>query len=198
MKSYTKRQREILIFVGGYMREHGVAPTLEEIGQEFGLHRVTVFQHMRSLEARGAVRRSPLLARAIEILDPDYQPHHGLKILGTIAAGSPIEALEDPEELEPSHILPTDGDHYVLRVRGDSMIDDGIHDGDLVVVRRGNQARDGQVVVAVLPDNEATLKRFFREKGGRVRLVPANPRLKPMVVNHVEIRGTVTSVVRQL
>ncbi len=198
MKPYTPRQRSILVFVRDYLREHGVAPTLEEIGRSFGVHRVTIFQHMNALERRGAVRRHPTLARAIEILDPDYQPDTGVQILGRIAAGAPIEAIEHPEPLLPDDVLPSDGDHYALRVEGDSMIEDAICDGDLVVVRRTNRARNGDVVVAVLPGGDATLKRFRPLKGGRVRLEPANARLEPIEVDAVEIRGVVTAVVRQL
>lgn len=198
MRPYTKRQRAILTFVAAYQAEHGVSPTMEEIAGEFGVHRVTIFQHLNALERRGAVRRSPQLARAVEILDPEFLPRPSLAVLGSIAAGAPIEALETPEPVDSESILPTDGEHYALRVEGDSMIEDGIHDGDLVIVRRTNRARNGQVVVAVLDDNEVTLKRYYREPDGRIRLQPANARLAPILVDQTEIRGVVTSVIRQL
>ena len=196
MKPYTRRQLQIMRFVHAYMSEHGMPPTYEEIGEELGVHRVTIFQHMNALERRGALRRSPTLARSIEILDPDFMPSVGLQVLGEIAAGSPIEALEEPELVSADDVLPTDGDHYALRVAGDSMIEDGIHDGDLVIVRRASSARNGQVVVAVLGGNEATLKRFYKEPDGRYRLQPANSRLAPIVVDDVEIRGVVVTVIR--
>ena len=199
MRSYTPRQRAILQFIADYQRGHRVSPTLEEIGAQFGVHRVTIFQHVNALENRGAIRRTAQLARSIEILDPDFQVNPGVPVLGSIAAGRPIEAIELADErLEASDFLPPDGEHYALRVKGDSMIEDAICDGDLVVVRRTSDARNGQVVVAILEGEEATLKRFHRLPDGRVRLDPANKTMKPIVVDQVEIRGIVTSVIRRL
>ena len=198
MKPYTRRQLDILRFLGSYVKEHGMSPTLEEIGEHLGVHRVTIFQHLNALERRGAVRRSPQLARSIEVLDPDFLASAGVRVLGTIAAGAPIEALEEPELIEVDDVLPTDGEHYALRVQGDSMIEDGIHDGDLVVVRKTSSARNGQVVVAIVAGEEATLKRLYREADGRYRLQPANSRLRPLIVDDVEVRGVVVTVIRQL
>lgn len=199
MRSYTPRQRAILQFIADYQRRHEVSPTLEEIGAEFGVHRVTIFQHVNALESRGALRRTAQLARSIEILDPDFLAKPGLPVLGSIAAGRPIEAVELADErLEAADLLPSDGEHYALRVKGESMIEDAICDGDLVIVRRTSQARDGDVVVAILEGEETTLKRFYRQPDGRVRLEPANSSMKPIVVSEVEIRGVVTSVIRRL
>jgi repressor LexA len=199
MRSYTPRQRAILQFIADYQKRLGVSPTLEEIGEEFGVHRVTIFQHVNALEKRGAIRRTAQLARSIEILDPDYQPNPGVRVLGAIAAGRPIETVElDDERIEPSDFLPQDGEHFALRVKGDSMIEDAICDGDLVVARRTSQPRNGQVVVAILEGEEATLKRFHRLPDGRIRLTPANRTMKPIVVDEAEIRGVVTSVIRRL
>ncbi len=198
MKGYTQRQRGILLFIAEYQREHGVSPTMEEIGDRFGVHRVTVFQHLNALERRGALRRSPQLARSVEILDPEFAPESRVRILGSIAAGRPIEAVEDPETLDPAEVLPPDGEHYALRVKGESMVEDAICDGDLVVVRRTSQARNGQVVVAIVGDNEATLKRYWRQPDGRIRLEPANRTMKPIVVDEAEVRGVVVSVIRRL
>jgi repressor LexA len=198
VKSYTKKQRAILEFIAGYQREHGVSPTLEEIGDQFGVHRVTIFQHVAALERRGALRRGTQLARGIELLDPDFAPRPGIHVVGTIAAGKPLEAVETPEPLDVEELVPQDGEHFALRVRGDSMVDDGIRDGDLVVVRRTAGARNGQVVVAIVGEEEATLKRFYRTPDGRVRLEPANARLRPVVVDRCEVRGVVVSVVRRL
>jgi repressor LexA len=198
VKSYTPKQRAILQFIADYQKRTGVSPTLEEIGEEFGVHRVTIFQHVNALEHRGAIRRRPQLARSIEILDPDFQARPGLPVLGSIAAGRPIEAVELAEErLEPQDLLPSDGEHYALRVKGDSMIDDAICDGDLVIVRRTSQARNGQTVVAILEGEETTLKRFQRQADGRIRLEPANRTMKPLVVDRVEIRGVVVGVLRR-
>lgn len=198
MKSYTPRQRAILTFIRDYQLEHAVSPTYDEIGTEFGVHRVTIFQHLNALERRGALRREPQLARSIEILDPEFCPEQGLAVLGNIAAGAPIEAIEHPEHVAAGDVIPQDGEHYALRVRGDSMIEDAICDGDLVVVRRTERARNGEVVVAIVDDNEATLKRFYRESDGRVRLQPANAALSPLIVDEVSIRGVVTAVIRRL
>jgi len=119
-----------------------------------------------------------------------------ISILGTIAAGSPIEAIETPEQLDLQDLLPTDRDVYALRVRGESMIEDGIRDGDLVLVERRNTARNGETVVAILEDEEATLKRFYREKS-HIRLQPANASMEPILVNEIEIRGVVIGVIRR-
>src|SRR6185503_747767 len=199
VKSYTPKQRSILQFIADYQKKHGVSPTLEEIGAEFGVHRVTIFQHVNALEQRGAIRRTAQLARSIEIVDPDFQVNPGVPILGRIAAGRPIEALElDDERVDAADFLPRDGEHFALRVKGDSMIEDAICDGDLVICRRTSQARNGQVVVAILEGEETTLKRFHRLPDGRIRLDPANRTMKPIVVSRVEIRGVVTSVMRRL
>ena len=199
MRTYTPRQRAILQFIADYQKKHRVSPTLEEIGEEFGVHRVTIFQHVNALEKRGAIRRTAQLARSIEIVDPEFQPNPGVPVLGSIAAGRPIEAVElSDERIEATDFLPTDGEHFALRVKGESMIDDAICDGDLVIVRRTSQARNGQVVVAILDGEETTLKRFQRQPDGRIRLEPANRTMQPIVVDRVEIRGVVTSVIRRL
>lgn len=198
MKAYTKKQRAILEFIAAYQAKHSVSPTLEEIGDEFGVHRVTIFQHVSALERRGAIRRGTQLARGLEILDPEFLPQHPVRIVGTIAAGRPISAIETPEPLDLEEYVPQDGGHYALRVQGDSMVDDGIRDGDLVVCRKAGSARNGQVVVAIVGDEEATLKRFYRLPDGRVRLEPANARMRPVVVDACEVRGVVVSVIRRV
>lgn len=198
MKGYTQKQRAILEFIADYQREHGISPSLEEIGGHFGIHRVTVFQHVTALERRGAVRRGSQQARSLEIVDPEFQAETPLLVRGTIAAGRPLEAVEEPEALDVQEILPSDGEHYALRVRGDSMVEDAICDGDLVIVRRTASARNGQVVVAIVGEGDATLKRYYKLPDGKVRLEPANARLRPVVVARCEIRGVVTGVVRKL
>ncbi len=188
-------------FLAAYQQRHGVSPTLEEIGNDLGVTRVTVFQHVRSLEEKGAVRREPLLARSLEILDPEFRPESnvpGIPILGRIAAGQPIEAVEDPPTLDVTDLIPTGADLYALRVQGQSMIEDGIHDGDYVIVESRNTARNGETVVAILPGeagDEATLKRYYRESD-HVRLEPANPTMEAIRVREVEIRGVVRGVIR--
>jgi repressor LexA len=196
MTGYTKKQRDLLEFVSKFQRERGYSPSLDEIGKRFGISRVTAFQHVSALKKRGAIAQRPREARSIEILDPAYR---SVPLLGTIAAGAPIEAAEIPEPVDLRDFFPTRGDYYLLRVAGDSMIDDHIEDGDLVLVERRQDPSDGDTVVAVLPGEgveEATLKRFYRESGA-VRLEPRNPRLKPLRVRDVEIRGIVRGVLRR-
>ncbi|MBI5435482.1 MAG: repressor LexA [Planctomycetes bacterium] len=205
----TKRQLQILDFYKAYTREHGLSPTLEEVAQHFGVNKVTIFGHVSELERKGVLIKSAAKkSRARQLAFEDVAPLAPLvstpvgdrrgvvTILGRIAAGSPIETIEDPEELELADLLPRDRECYALRVRGNSMIEDGIHDGDLVLVERKQTAHDGEVVVAVLPDEEATLKRFYREPDG-VRLEPANSSLQPIHAPSVEIRGVVIGVVRR-
>ena len=199
MAPYTKKQRAMLEFLSKSIRQNGIPPTLEEIGNHFHISRVTAFQHIHALERRGAVRHRPREARSLEILDPAYRP---VPLLGTIAAGAPIEAAEETETVDLRDFFPARGDFYLLRVRGDSMIEDHIEDGDLVLVERTASPRDGDTVVAILPGEgveEATLKRFYREDGGGIRLEPRNRRLKPFRVREreIEVRGVVRGVLRR-
>ena len=206
---YTDKQLAIIEFIQRFRRMRGKSPTLGEMAEHFRVSKVTVHDHLRQLEAKGAVRKAPHRARALEILDPDYidraqpPPEEGrlpVKLLGTIAAGRPINAVENPEEIDLATLLPMGREHYALRVAGDSMIDEGIHDGDLVIVERRSSADDGELVVAIIGDEEATLKKLFREtRDGRpiFRLQPANERLEPIYVDELQIRGVVVSVVRR-
>lgn len=194
----TRRQRQIVDFLRAYGAEHGMSPTLEEIASHFGVNKVTVFGHVAELERKGLLRRTaPGVSRGLQLLaHGSGSPPGALPILGRIAAGAPIEAIEDPDVLDLNDLIPDGREVYALRVQGESMIEDGIRDGDLVLVERRNHARDGETVVAVLPDGEATLKRLYREGDG-YRLQPANAALKPLHVHDLEIRGVVLGVVRQ-
>jgi repressor LexA len=194
----TRRQRDILRFFQGYQEANAISPTLEEIAQHFGLNKVTVFGHVAELERKGVLRRAAKgKSRGLQVIPDDPRPLPGFRVVGTIAAGAPIETLEEPEVLPFEELAPPDKDVYVLRVRGHSMIEDAICDGDLVVVERRSVAQDGETVVAVLPGEEATLKRFYREPDGRIRLQPANAALQPLVVQDVELRGVVIGVIRR-
>ena len=224
----TRRQRDILRFFQDYVRENEISPTLEEIANHFGLNKVTIFGHVAELERKGVLRRAaPGISRGLQLVsDParssslvenlENADHAldgngqglganrglhvlGLNVLGTIAAGAPIETLEEPEVLPFEDLAPPDKDVFVLRVQGDSMIEDAICDGDLVVVEKRSNPRQGQTVVAVLPDEVATLKRFYREAEGRIRLQPANASLQPIVLpaSDVEVRGVVIGVIRR-
>jgi repressor LexA len=207
----TRRQIQILDFYRAYTRERGLSPTLEEVAQHFGVNKVTIFGHVAELERKGVLARAAkgisrgrqlvggMQARAGEAApegESERPSATSISVLGRIAAGAPIEALEQPESLELADLVPRDRDVYALRVRGDSMIDDGVHDGDLVLVERRSVARDGEMVVAVLPDEHATLKRLYREPEGW-RLQPSHPTLQPLHVPEVEVRGVVIGVVRR-
>lgn len=197
MPAYTKKQKRVLEFIATYQRQHGISPTLEEIGVEMGITRVTAFQHVRALMKKRALKTTPLLSRSVEILDPDYRPTmSALPILGRISAGAPIEAVEVREEFDPREFFPAGEGYFLLHVRGDSMIGDHIRDGDLVLVEPRDTARNGETVVAILPDGEATLKRLYREEG-RFRLQPSNPALKPIFVDDLTVRGVVRGVLRR-
>jgi repressor LexA len=198
--NYTPKQLQIMQYIQDYRREHGTSPTLEEIGQSLGIHRVTVHQHVGALVKKGAVQKLAQRSRSIEILDREFLPKPTLRLLGRIAAGRPIEAVEDAEHYTLEDLLPIDPSTcYLLRVSGESMIEDHIADGDLVIVEPRNAARDGEIVVAVV-DGEATLKRLYREGTDAWRLQPANPTMGPIFVRtgqKFEIRGVVRGVVRR-
>ncbi len=205
----TRRQQDILGFFEQFVEAEGIAPTLEEIAQHFGLNKVTIFGHVAELERKGVLSRAKKgISRGLQLTrsDAEHQDSRtpslgtGLQVLGTIAAGAPIATLEAPEVLAFEELAPRGKDVYVLRVKGDSMIEDAICDGDLVVVERRSTPYNGETVVAVLcgdTEEEATLKRFYREPDGRVRLQPANATLEPRIVDAVEIRGVVIGVIRR-
>ncbi len=202
----TGRQREIWSFLVAYVDRHGYPPTVREIGAEVGLASPsTVHAHLANLERAGLLRRDPTKPRALELVGRDKGAEAvaaelpKLPLLGQIAAGGPLLAEENVEdELAVPESLRGD---FLLRVKGDSMIDAGILDGDVVVVRAAQEARDGEIVVALAGDDEtadeATVKRFFRENG-RVRLQPENAALEPIYAPYVEILGKVVGVFRTL
>ena len=194
----TRRQRDILRYFEEYTAEQGISPTLEEIARHFGLNKVTIFDHVAELERKGCLRRSaPGISRGLQLVTED-QRQAGVPILGTIAAGAPIATLEQQEVLAFEELVPPGRDIYVLRVRGDSMIEDSIRDGDLVLVERRTNPSPGETVVAILPGENATLKRFHPEPDGRIRLQPANAALEPLIVDELEVRGIVIGVIRRL
>lgn len=197
----TEKQIRVLRYFRDFRRQHGISPTLEEAAAALGISKITVYEHLNHLIRKGAVQRDRAKARAVAVLyDPDGEAEVGspirLPLLGQIAAGRPIEVLEDREELSLDEIVPHGEGHYLLRVRGKSMIEDHIDDGDLVVVERRETAQDGEIVVAIMDGEEATLKRIFREKD-RIRLQPANSEMQPIYPERVEIRGIVRGVIRR-
>jgi len=207
----TGRQQEIWKFLTEYVDEHGYPPTVREIGEAVGLASPsTVHAHLANLERAGLIKRDPTKPRALELRrdpKPSAQPQqaddvHRLPLVGEIAAGGPLLADQNVEEyLAVPEPLARGGEEFLLRVKGDSMINAGILDGDIVVVRREQTARDGEIVVALAGDqewaDEATVKRFFRENG-RVRLQPENDALEPIYADHVQVLGIVTGVFRTL
>ncbi|MCB9884364.1 MAG: transcriptional repressor LexA [Planctomycetes bacterium] len=201
----TEKQIRVLRYFRDYRRENGISPTLEEAAQALGVSKITIHEHLNQLSRKGAVHRDRAKARAVAILhDPDGEGDLSFEgkvptvpLIGVIAAGRPIEALEDREDMQLTELVPTGERIYLLRVRGKSMIEDHIDDGDLVVVERRETANDGDIVVAILDDEEATLKRFYRERNGMIRLQPANSSMEPIYVSRVQVRGVVRGVVRR-
>jgi repressor LexA len=206
----SSRQQEILAYVNTHVDEHGYPPTVREIGQAVGLTSPsTVHAHLEKLAKAGLIRRDATKPRALEVIEGGRSrrgavvelapPSHStvLPLVGEVAAGSPVVAEDRVEDYltVPDQLAP-DAD-FVLTVKGDSMINAGILDGDLVVVRKQTDARNGEIVVALVGEEDATVKRFFRE-GGRVRLQPENDALEPMFPDEVQILGAVKAVLRRL
>jgi len=200
--SLTKRQREILSFLSAYNEANGYAPSFEEIASQFNYNSLaTVHEHLSNLERKGYIKRSYNESRAIEILPSEvYQRSVELPLLGMVAAGAPIEALTTGETMAvPDGFLRRNGSHYVLRVRGESMIEEQIRDGDYVVINDRQTADNGEMVIALLDNAGATVKRYYRERDGRIRLQPANETMSPLYVHEddVRIQGIVVGVMRR-
>ncbi len=196
----TPRQKQILDFVTRSIDRRGFAPSIQEICDHFDLaSTATVHKHLKNLAARGLLNRESHRSRALEVPSPSTTEPVEIPLLGRVAAGVPIEAISNPDTIS----IPADwlgrGERFALRVRGDSMIDAHIEDGDVVVVERKEAARDGDTVIALVDDAEATLKIFRPQADGRVRLEPRNESLKPMVLDahRVRIQGTVVGVLRR-
>ena len=173
----TKRQREILNYLTAYTEQNGFAPSFEEIAGNFNYNSLaTVHEHLSNLERKGYIKRSYNESRAIEILPSEATPRAiELPLLGMVAAGQPIEAIEANETFcVPETLVGRGGNHYVLRVRGNSMVDEQIRDGDFVVVNERRRADNGEMVIALIDGTSATVKKYYRERDGRIRLQPAN------------------------
>ena len=198
----TKRQREILNYLSAYSDQNGYAPSFEEIAEQFSYSSLaTVHEHLSNLERKGYIRRSYNESRAIEILPSEATPRAlELPLLGSVAAGYPIEALSHQETITvPDSFVRKSGGHYVLRVRGNSMIEEQIRDGDFVVINERQSADNGETVIALIDGNGATVKKYYRERDGRIRLQPANETMQPIFVheNDVTIQGVVVGVLRR-
>jgi repressor LexA len=198
----TKRQREILNYLDSYAGQNGYAPSFEEIAEHFNYNSLaTVHEHLSNLERKGYIQRSYNESRAITILPSEATPKAiELPLLGAVAAGYPIEALDHNESISvPESFVGRGGNHYVLRVRGMSMIDEQIRDGDFVVVNERARADNGETVIALIDGTSATVKKYYRERDGRIRLQPANQTMDPIYVNEndVKIQGVVVGVLRR-
>jgi len=199
----TKRQREVLSFVEEFLSRNGYSPSLEEIGRGVGLSSLaTVHVHLRHLEEKKAIRRGWNRGRSIELRTAPKQPRRGiveLPLLGRVAAGAPIEAVQGPETVEVPEEFARGKETFVLRVQGNSMIEEQIRDGDLVIVERRDTARGGETVVALVDGEAATVKKFHKESGNRVRLQPANAEMAPIIIpaDRCVIQGVVIGLLRR-
>jgi len=198
------RERQLLDFISQFIQRFGYAPTLKEIGESMKISSpATVHEHIDRLRQKGFIRKLDGTARGLEIVAENYRPAGGnatleLPVLGFIAAGAPLEPYSDPNyyiSVAPS-IVASNQPHYVLQVKGQSMIDDGILDGDFVVIQHQQEAKNGDIVVALLPNGLATLKRIFFEKD-RIKLSPANAAMSPIFTTHVKIQGKVVGLIRK-
>jgi len=200
MTTLTKRQKQLLDYVDQYINEHGYAPTLQEVGNYFGLSSLaTVHKHLRNLETKGYIKRKHNHSRALEV--PARRKRGGaqeLPLYGHVAAGAPIEAIEGQDTINvPEDFIRRDNT-YCLRVRGESMVEEGIRDGDYIIVEGRDSATNGETVVALI-NNEATVKKFYREQDGRIRLQPANAAMLPIFASEgdVQVRGVVVGLMRR-
>lgn len=197
--SVTPKQLRLLTFVRDYSSAKGYAPTMQELANEFGVSKVTVFEHIAALQKKGYLRRSRHRARSLRLHEdidfPDEKPTV-LPLVGTIAAGRPIEAVEQKEYLNLEDLFVSSAPVFALRVKGDSMIGDNICDGDFVICEKRDTARDGETVVALIDGEEATLKRMYRTPDG-IRLEASNPTYKPIVSKNVAVQGVLMGVLRR-
>jgi repressor LexA len=196
----TPKQLAILTAIRDYRRRQGFSPTMQELADQLGVSKVTVFEHVEALERKKLLQREPHRARSLTVHPavklPDEARSTSFPLVGSIAAGRPIEAVENPDTIDLEDMFSSRHGVFMLRVCGESMIEDHIADGDLVVVERRSIARDGDIVVALLSDGTATLKRFYREKD-RIRLQPANGSMKPIYAgSDLKVQGVVIGVLR--
>lgn len=202
MLNLTPKQMHILTRIRDLRVARGYSPTMQELADELGVSKVTIFEHVEALIKKGALVRQPNKARSLELSPkvelPDEQRNTRIPLVGTIAAGHPIDAVEDRQSLDLENLFVPpagSGSMFALRVRGDSMIDEHIAEGDYVICRQQSTARNGETVVALLESGEATLKRFYKESG-HFRLQPANDKYEPIIVRDCKIQGVVVGVVR--
>lgn len=205
MEKLTNRQQDVLKFVKSYIVSHGYPPTVREIGKALDISSpATIHAHLKNLEKKGIIRKDNSKNRAIELLVENELAVPSdeiakVPLLGKITAGSPIEAIEMPDEYFslPAYLLPKGKDVFTLKVSGESMINAGIFDGDVVIVERSNTARNGEIIVAMTDENEVTLKTFYKEKD-HFRLQPENDYMEPIILNNVTILGKAIGLYRKI
>ncbi len=197
----TRRQKELLDFLDRFIEKKGYAPTIEEMAEHFGLHSLaTVHKHLTNLQKKGLVKRDSNRSRALELVPTTVKVSAvELPLLGRVAAGSPIEAITSTETIFVPEDMVGKRETYVLQVKGDSMIDEQIRDGDFVVVEDRKTADNGEMVIALLRGTDVTLKKFYRDPGGKIRLQPANAAMQPIFAepDQVQIQGVVVGVMRK-
>lgn len=205
MEKLTDRQKDVLDFIKSYIVSRGYPPTVREIGKALGISSpATIHVHLKNLEKKGIIRKEGTKNRAIELLvENEYatkeEEVRKVPLLGKVTAGSPIEAIETPDEYFslPTYLIPKNSDVFVLKVSGVSMINAGILDGDAIIVKRTKSVRNGEIVVAMTDENEVTLKTYYKEKG-HIRLQPENDNLDPIILDRVTILGKAIGLYRKI
>lgn len=199
MATLTKRQKQLLDYLNNYIAEFGYAPTLQEIGSFFGLSSLaTIHKHLKNLESKGLIRRRWNHSRALEVVDDRPRASaREMPLLGAVAAGVPIEAIEGNDTITVPEEFIRRPNTFCLRVRGESMVDEGIRDGDYIIVEGRDVANDGETVVALI-NGEATVKKFYRQSDGQIRLEPANVTMQPIyaAAEDLMVRGVVVGLMR--
>jgi len=201
--NYTPKQLHILRMIQQYQRKHSYSPTYAELAKELQVSTITVFEHLEALERKGAIQRRRHEARSVEIIEPKFmspgQRRAGFPVRGAITSGAPIEAppAGQAEELTLESVFGSKHNTYVLRVKGNSMVEDYILDGDLLVVEGREKAKDGESVVVLDENGNATLQRLYHENG-KIRLQPSNPALPPVIVDRAHIQGVLRGLVRRM
>ena len=195
---FTEKQLRIMEFIQQFREERGISPTLDEIASNFGVTKITVYEHVNQLERKGALKREKFRARSIELLAPveERKARYSMPLMGNFREGLPIEATEEREDLNISEMLPYGRNFFALRVRGNELANDHLTDGDLIIAEKREMVDDGDVVVAVLNGGKACLKKFFREEG-QIRLQSPNGSLESEMVPHADIRGVVVGILRR-
>ena len=196
--NFTEKQLRIMEFIQQFREERGISPTLDEIASNFGVTKITVYEHVNQLERKGALKREKFRARSIELLAPveERKARYSMPLMGNFREGLPIEATEEREDLNISEMLPYGRNFFALRVRGNELTNDHLTDGDLIIAEKRELVDNGDVVVAVLNGGKACLKKFYREEN-QIRLQSPNGSMESEMVTHADIRGVVVGILRR-